>query len=132
MAKKGSPDCFVAMPLFPNNPPSPQHPRDHLPIHIRDSPVDAVVAEGQFFVVDAHEVEDGGVDVVAEGFAFGGAPRPRVAFAVGGAGLHARTGEPRDRCSLVVVAASGPLGEGVPAKLGAPDQQRVVEQAASF
>jgi hypothetical protein len=44
-----------------------------MPVHVRQPPVDALVAEGEFFVVDAEEVEDGGVEVVAvdgvEGFA---------------------------------------------------------------
>ena len=38
-------------------------------MHVGQPPVDAVVAEGQLLVVDAQQVQDGGVDVVAVGAA---------------------------------------------------------------
>ena len=60
------------------------HPRAFYPLSLRQDPVDdfsfyvgeaevaAGVAVGEFLVVDAHEVEDGGVEVVeVDGFVFG-------------------------------------------------------------
>ena len=63
-------------------------------------------------------------------FAFDALPRPLVALAVRDAALDAGAGQPRHRRAAVVVAAVGPLAERLPAELGAPDDQRVVEQAA--
>jgi len=37
---------------------------DHVPMHIGQPAVDAVVADGELGVVDSQEVQDGGVDIV--------------------------------------------------------------------
>ena len=37
---------------------------DHVPVHVGQPAVDAVVADGQLRVVDAEQVQDRGVDVV--------------------------------------------------------------------
>ena len=57
---------------------------DHVPMHIREPAVDAVVVERELLVVDAEEVQDGGVDVVDFGwvFAVGGFVAEVVAGAV--------------------------------------------------
>ena len=81
-------------------------------------------------MVDAHQVQDGGVDVVAVGLALGGTPGPRVAFAVRDAGLHTGPGEPRHRGARVVIAARRTLRERLPAELRTPDQERVREHPA--
>ena len=39
-------------------------------VDVGESAVDAVLAEGQAFVVDAQKMQDGGVEVVAVRFAF--------------------------------------------------------------
>src|SRR3977135_4220797 len=61
---------------------------DEVAVDVGEAAVDAVVAEGEFFVVDAQEVEDGGVDVVAVG-GFYGFVGPFVAFAGSDAALDA-------------------------------------------
>ncbi len=65
-------------------------------MHVRESPVDAVVAIGQLGVVDAELAQDGGVDVVnfrrvlpIERFV-----TPLVAFAIRGATLDSATAQP--------------------------------------
>jgi len=40
---------------------------DHVPVHIREAAVGAVVSEGQLLVIEAEEVQDGGVDIVTLG-----------------------------------------------------------------
>ena len=40
-------------------------------VDISEAAVDAVLTDGEAFVIDAHEVEDGGVEVVAVGGSFG-------------------------------------------------------------
>ena len=54
-------------------------------MHIRQSIIAAAEAIGQFFVVDAHQVQDGGVQVVDVDFVVLGVP----AEFVGGAVCHA-------------------------------------------
>ena len=49
---------------------------------ISEAAVDAVLADGEAFVVDAHEVENGGVEIVAVSGAFGGLEGELVALAV--------------------------------------------------
>ncbi len=54
---------------------------DDVAVDIGQAAVDAVVADGQSFVVDAEQMQDGGEHVVAAciGFAF---PTPTIALAV--------------------------------------------------
>ncbi len=76
---------------------SRQHRADDVPMHVGQPAVDAVVAERQSRVVDAQQVQDRRVQVVAVGLAGGGLPRPGVALAVGDAALDARSRQPRRR-----------------------------------
>src|SRR5258706_65010 len=59
---------------------SRQNLPDHVAMHVRQSSIDSVVAEGQARMVDAEEVQDGGVEVVAVDGGLG-APGPLVALA---------------------------------------------------
>ena len=111
---------------------SRQHVADHMPVDVGQAAVDAVVAEREPRVVDPHQVQDRRVQVVAVGLAGGGLPGPGVALAVSGAALDAGAGEPGDRRAAVVVAAGRSLGERLAAELGAPDDQRVFQQAAGL
>ncbi len=43
---------------------SRKHLFDHVAFHVREAALDAVVLEGEAFVIEAEEVEDGGVEVV--------------------------------------------------------------------
>src|SRR5437588_12879047 len=75
-----------------------------VPVDVGEAAVYAVVAEGQLFVVDAEQVENGGVEVVAVGrrYSF---PGPLIAFTVGDATLDACSGKPGDERAAIVVAA---------------------------
>ena len=101
-------------------------------MHVGKAAVDAVFAEGEFFVIEAELVEDGGVDVVDLGgvFAVGGFVAPLVAFAVGDAAFDAAAGEPVGEDVLVVVATFAALGRGHAAEFGGPEDEGVVEHAA--
>src|SRR5438132_1359293 len=69
---------------------------NHVPVHIRQPPVDAVMAERQARVVDAKQVQNGGMDIVhlREVAAVGGLVAPLVARAEADAALDAAAGEP--------------------------------------
>ncbi len=64
--------------------------------------------------------------------ALDGAPAPLVARAHRRAALDPGPGKPGDGRAAVVVAACGALAERLPAELGTPDHQRVLEQAAGL
>src|SRR5687767_10386379 len=81
-------------------------------------------------MVEAEEVENGGVEIVAGGFAAHGFPGPFVALAVGDAGFDAGASEPGDECAAVVVAANIALGKRHSAEFGGPDEKCVFEEAA--
>ena len=74
-------------------------------MYIGQAPVDAVVAEREFLVIDPQLVQHGRVYVVAVSRILGGLVRPLVAFAVAGAAFDAAAGEPRGEREWVVVAA---------------------------
>ena len=61
---------------------SRKHLFDHMPVHVGQAAVDAVVAEREPGVVDAQQVQDRRVQVVAVGLPGRGPPGPGVAFAV--------------------------------------------------
>ena len=103
---------------------------DDVAVDIGETAVDAGGAEGELFVVDTHEVEDGGVEVVAPCDAFGGFAAEFVAAAVGGAWFDACAGEPCDEATAVVIAAGAALGEGSAAEFGGPDDEGIVEETA--
>ena len=104
---------------------------DYVPVHVREAAVGAVVAEGQLLVVEAEEVQDGGVDVVTlgEALAVGGLVAPFVALSVGDAALDAAAGEPVGEDEGIVVAALAALGAGHAAELGGPEDECVLEHA---
>ena len=105
-----------------------------MPVHIRQAAVDAVVAEGEFGVVDAQLVQDGGVDVV-NGGGIAAVQRfvsPLVAFARDGAAFDAAAAEPVGEDEGVVVAAFATLGTGHATEFGGPEDNGIVQHAALF
>ena len=87
---------------------------DHVPVHVREAAVGAVVSEGQLLVIEAEEVQDGGVDIVTlgEALAVGRFEAPFVALSVGEAAFDAAAGEPVGEDEGVMVAALAALGAG--------------------
>ena len=73
-------------------------------MHIRQSAINAVRAHGEFFVIDAEEVQDGGMQVVAGGDVVRGLVADVVADAMGDAGLDACAPEPAHETAAVVIA----------------------------
>ena len=101
---------------------------------VGEAAIDAAGAEGELFVIDAEEVEDGGVDVVdfcgvvaVEGFV-----AEVVAEAVGDAAADPAAAEPVSEAERVVVAAFAALGAGHAAEFGGPEDEGIVEETALF
>ena len=103
---------------------------DDVAEHVGEPEVSAGVAVGELFVVQAEQVQDGGVQVVHVDLVGDGVVAELVGRAVGEARLHAAAGEPDGEALGVVVAPVAALGEGRSAELAAPPDQRIVEQPA--
>src|SRR5262249_24427382 len=99
---------------------------NQLAVDIGETVVTAAIAERQAFVVDAHLVEDGGVQVVGMGAFVLGAEAELVGGAVGHAALEAAAGQPYGEAPVIVIAAIASLGSGRAAKLAAPKNDRLV------
>jgi len=99
-------------------------------VDIGEAVVSAAEAEGEFFVVDAHEVEDGGVEVVDVDTVFDGAATEFIFGAVGEAGFDSATGHPGGEAVVIVVTALGSFGGWGTSELPSPDDEGVFEQAA--
>jgi hypothetical protein len=74
---------------------SGQHVFDHMTVDIGEPAIEAVVIEGQALMVEAQEVEDGGVEIIDGGFVQRGFEAELVAFAIAEALFHFSTGEVR-------------------------------------
>ena len=99
-------------------------------MHIREAAVDAVVVEAQRFVIEAQEVQRGGVEVVAVGGVLGGFESKLVGAAIGGAAPDPTTGHPRGkRAGIVIAAFAYALRGRLAAKLSGANDEGAIEQA---
>lgn len=78
--------------------PSREHFPDDMPLDISESIIAARVAVGQLFVIEAHEVQDCGVEVVNVDGLVLGAETDVVGGSVNDTRLHAGTGQPGTKC----------------------------------
>lgn len=83
-------------------------------------------------MIQAEQVEDGGVEVVHVKFVFNGHVSPFVGGAVGIAGSNAAAGQPDGEASRIVIAPVVVLGEGSAAEFAAPPDEGVLEKASRF
>ena len=99
---------------------------------IGEAVIAAVVREGQPGVVQAEQVEDGGVQVVHVHAVDCGAQADRVGRAVDGAPFDPAAGHPVAEAVRVVIAALAAFRHRHAAELAAPDHERALEQPARF
>ena len=90
------------------------------------------MAEGEPFVVDAHQVKNRGVEVVHMNAVFRHGHAHVVAGAVGGAALRAAAREPAGEYLAVMPASGGALAVlvGRAPEFGAPDDECFIKHAA--
>ncbi len=98
---------------------------NNVTVNVRQTAVNAIVAEGEPLMVDSQEVQNRGMQVVAVGFAFGSVEAELIALAVSGPGFDPRTDQPSDERTSVVVAAGRALRKGHAAKFAGPYDQRI-------
>src|SRR5688500_5637099 len=77
----------------------------HLAMHVRQPEVAALEAEGEFGVVEAEEVEEGGVQVVDVDLVLGGVEAELVGLAEGEPRFDAAAGQPHAEAVGMMVAA---------------------------
>lgn len=97
---------------------------------IGEAEVAAAVAEGELLVVETHQVENGGVQIMDMDLLVNGGEAEFVGGAVGQATLDAAAGHPDAEAVMVVVASIASLGGGSSAKFTSPEYQGVFEQTA--
>src|SRR2546423_5420543 len=100
-------------------------------MHIRQAPIDAVMAHGQFFVIDAKEMEKRGVDVVAISL-FDSLIRPLIAFAASHTAFNAAASQPSGEGEWIMVASFFALAARHAAKFTGPHHDGIIEQPTRF
>ena len=108
---------------------------------VGEAEVAAGVVVGEFLVIEAEEVENGGLEIVDVDGVFGGGEAEFVGGAVDVTALHSTAGHPHGEAVVVVVAAFmvpafgsrlGHFHGGGAAEFAAPDDEGFVEEAALF
>lgn len=106
---------------------------NHVAVDVGEASLEPVVIKGQPLVVEAKQVQDRGVQIVDGGDVLLRLPAKQIRCTECVTSLDASAGKPSGEAVGIVVAAAGPfLKSGHAAKLGAPDDQRILEQAALF
>ena len=101
-------------------------------MHIGQAHIASGVAEGEPFVIDAHEMENGGPEVEDARFPIDDMITELIRLAVDRAALHSAAGEPDTEAEGIVVTAVTALGKGCAAELSGPDNESLIEESALF
>src|SRR5262245_53401102 len=127
-SKAGSSFCYAASGRRSSN-----HFAHHVAVDVRQTEIAALIAIGQAQVVEANQVQDGGMKVMDADAVLGGAVADLVGGAVGVAGLDASAGHPiREGVRVMVSAGAAALHERQAAELAAPDDERLFQEPALF
>ena len=102
-------------------------------MHVGQSEIAAGVAVGEAFVVEAHQVQQRGVEIVDVDSVLDGSIAEVIRAAVGQAPFDAAAREPDGEAVMIVIAASGVaaadgnLDSGSPSEFAAAQHERFVE-----
>ena len=105
---------------------------DDFTVDVGQPEVASTVAESQFLVVDSHQVQDRGVEVVEVDLVFNSVIAVFVCASVDKPGTDTTSSHPHRESVRVVVAAISVLGGWCPAEFTAPDHQCLVEEATGL
>ena len=102
-------------------------------VHVGQSALKAVVVVGEAFMIQSHEMKDGGIEIVDRG-ATGYCLEPElITFAMAEGFLNAGPGEEAGKgIGVVVTPGSISLQKRHATKLCAPDDQCVIKQTAAL
>ena len=101
-------------------------------VDIRQASIDAAVAEGESGVVDAKEMKDGCMQIIAPGDSFDGLVAQIIASAMSNTRFDPTTGQPVHEASAVVIAANAALSKRGSTKLRRPDEESIFQQSAGL
>ena len=101
-------------------------------VDIGEAEVSAGVAVGELFVVEAHEVENGGVEVVDVDFVFDGGKAEFVGGAVGETAFDTTSCKPDGEAMVVVVATTGTFRDRGSAEFSTPENESVFEETTGL
>src|SRR4051794_36104132 len=102
-------------------------PLHYFPVDVREAIVAPAEEVGEPGVVEAHEVEEGRVQVVDVDLIFDSVPAELIRGAVNLAAPDAPAGQPHGEAKRVMLAAIVVLGGWGAAEFAAPDHQRVFQ-----
>jgi hypothetical protein len=112
---------------------STHHLLHHSSRHVGQAEIAAVEAEGETLVIEAQEVQEGGVQVVDADLVGDGLVADVVGRAVADAPFGATARQPDgEGVGIVVAAGAALLHDGQAAELAAPDDERRIQEAAGF
>src|SRR5438093_900900 len=114
------------VPFYAPKDPSRKNFRQHLPVHVREPAVDAVVAKSKLGVIDAEQPQDRRMHVIdfRRVLAVERLVTPLIARTVTHATLDAAAAKPVGKDIRIVIAALAALRRGHSAKLGRPQNDR--------
>ena len=101
-------------------------------MHIGQAHIASGVAESEPFVIDAHEMENGGPEVEDARFPIDDMITELIRLAVDRAALHSAAGEPDAEAEGIVIASVTALGKGRTTEFSGPDDESVIEESALF
>lgn len=99
---------------------------------VGETEVASAVVVGEALVVDAHEVEQRGVEVVEVDFVFGGVPTEVVSCPIDGASLHSATRETQGVAVGVVFSTVCSLTGWRTTKFAAPNDESIFEKSTGL
>ena len=99
-------------------------------VHVGQAEVASAVSEGQFFVVDSHQVQQRCVQIVDMHFLFFCVPAEVVGGSVNESRADTGPSEAEGVAVRMMFAAVGALAGRGSAEFTAPNDQRIVEQSA--
>ena len=114
---------------------------DDVAVDVGEAEVAAGVAVGEFFVIEAEEVEHGGVEIVDVDLVLDGGEAEVIGCAVDVAAFHSAAGHPGGEAVVIVIAAIyfalvgaffGHFDDGSSAEFATPEDEGFVEHAALF
>jgi len=106
---------------------------DHSAVHVGEATFDSIVIEAQAFVIEAQNVENGGVEIVNAGHSFHSFMAEFIRRSVTERGFYAGSGQPGGEAIGVVIPSAGTFLEGWhPAKFGTENDKGVFEEAPGF
>ena len=103
---------------------------NHFARHIRQSKIATRVTIGQSFVVDSHQMQNRGMQIMNVNAIVNGAESKFISFTIRLAAFYTASCEPRCESIMIVIAAVAIFRCWRSAEFAAPQHQRFIKQSA--